>query len=1007
VVEVVARRRAARATRALGWVLLALCSLVLLIAFGVPLIVRGPVLARLVQHASKDLCGTARITGGHVSLNVAPALLSGRPFDVVINGARIREPGGNDVMRARTVQARLAVHRNPWRVVVESARISDGKWAVVENVLGTELEQALRKIPPGGRDACAVPAAPKPPPPGGRPVGSPLTIQAIALHNMSIVLSFSSWAVTLDEVDARGSLEVRSAGEWTQFLFDARDVITRKRGSLRVGPRGESTPVFPFDDVEIPRVAVTADAPQDLLLTVAAARTADAVLSGHARFTNVFAPKKWNADAGMELDARWKDIGMPLARNALWADVGEGLAGQRTGLVTSLHGPFDKLTGVATLRGRDFSLRADLLPRARYALDVRLDDFDTTPFVPRERRALLAGRLDGRLSLTARLDPSAGGPAASLDAIELALQRTHAARKSGDLPARWVVSRSFRPRSADELRLDLGAVDYRDDTVQIDAFRVAAPSVQFAGRARAERHAKSGDVAVSLWSQPGARFTWGGETFSPPPLVAARVAPGRSVTVERFSVKRVGGGAIDVGGKVRFDGHLDLQAAVRAYPLAHIPGVAAARAPVRNAAVGALLRGQLDAALAVTGRAQRPSLSGTLALSQVAWAGHPLGGGRVTFAGLPGGTRFDGQLLDGIDVRGTLHQSLEADDQVTVALRDLPLRAWLPPRAAPLGPRATGEINWRHTADREELRVSRLFVTARGAEADATGIVRLDPDDPPASSVEGTVTARIDARALAGGLSPKLTAAGDARIHATVRGTIGAPTVRGDAQLEGLTVNWPESPFGAVRLDGALGMEGRTLAVGPLWARFQSGGRLHIGGTRGIGSVVLAPRGAPLPVTDVDLAVRGSGITTAHPIAGLSLNGLALGASLTNASPSTLQAVGTVYLGRDFFQLNSKDGKSKPKQASPGPAAAPSPTPHLADRIRIHLRIVGPDDAMTIGVPHAPDITIDPDCLVEGPLTSLHISGSVKGDGVYSRVALAVADWFTSRNLRGCDFGPH
>ena len=61
---------------------------------------------------------------------------------------------------------------------------------------------------------------------------------------------------------------------------------------------------------------------------------------------------------------------------------------------------------------------------------------------------------------------------------------------------------------------------------------------------------------------------------------------------------------------------------------------------------------------------------------------------------------------------------------------------------------------------------------------------------------------------------------------------------------------------------------------------------------------------------------------------------------------------------------------------------------------------------MTIGVPVAPDVTIDPDCLVEGQLSSPRISGRVKGNGVYSRAVLAIADWFTSRDLRGCDLAP-
>jgi hypothetical protein len=161
-----------------------------------------------------------------------------------------------------------------------------------------------------------------------------------------------------------------------------------------------------------------------------------------------------------------------------------------------------------------------------------------------------------------------------------------------------------------------------------------------------------------------------------------------------------------------------------------------------------------------------------------------------------------------------------------------------------------------------------------------------------------------------------------------------------------------------------------------------------------------------LPVSDVDLTVKAAGITTAHPIAGLSLHGLGLHVRLTQPNATVLNAAGSVYLGRDFFQLNAGGKKKEPKEEPPKPAAPSPPTPSLADNVRLHLRIVGPDDAMTIGVPVAPDVTIDPDCLVEGQLSSPRISGRVKGNGVYSRAVLAIADWFTSRDLRGCDLAP-
>ena len=73
----------------------------------------------------------------------------------------------------------------------------------------------------------------------------------------------------------------------------------------------------------------------------------------------------------------------------------------------------------------------------------------------------------------------------------------------------------------------------------------------------------------------------------------------------------------------------------------------------------------------------------------------------------------------------------------------------------------------------------------------------------------------------------------------------------------------------------------------------------------------------------------------------------------------------------------------------------------------MRLRLVGPDDTMMVDVPYAPDVTIGARCLVEGPLASPRVSGELTGDGLYSRAVLTVADWFTSRDLRKCDLGPH
>jgi hypothetical protein len=51
-------------------------------------------------------------------------------------------------------------------------------------------------------------------------------------------------------------------------------------------------------------------------------------------------------------------------------------------------------------------------------------------------------------------------------------------------------------------------------------------------------------------------------------------------------------------------------------------------------------------------------------------------------------------------------------------------------------------------------------------------------------------------------------------------------------------------------------------------------------------------------------------------------------------------------------------------------------------------------------------VTVGLHCTINGPIAKPEIAGQVRGSGLYSRVALTVADWFTSRNLRQCDFGP-
>jgi len=172
----------------------------------------------------------------------------------------------------------------------------------------------------------------------------------------------------------------------------------------------------------------------------------------------------------------------------------------------------------------------------------------------------------------------------------------------------------------------------------------------------------------------------------------------------------------------------------------------------------------------------------------------------------------------------------------------------------------------------------------------------------------------------------------------------------------------------------------------------------------GSGRVVLAAGGAPLPVSDVQLTVLAAGLKTVQPISGLSLGGLGMNVRVTETDQTTLRLVGDVQLGRNLFQFVKRGGKTDGKKGATG--AKPARPPGFADHVWLHLRVIGPDRAVTVDVPRIPDVTIDVGCLVEGPLTAPVITGRVKGHNLYSRAALAIGDWFTERNLRGCDLAP-
>jgi autotransporter translocation and assembly factor TamB len=285
----------------------------------------------------------------------------------------------------------------------------------------------------------------------------------------------------------------------------------------------------------------------------------------------------------------------------------------------------------------------------------------------------------------------------------------------------------------------------------------------------------------------------------------------------------------------------------------------------------------------------------------------------------------------------------------------------------------------------------------------------IDWSRPDAAALEGKLTATADGRELGRWLGDGATSAGMARFAGQVSGPVGAPRIVGQASFDNLTVSWPRSPVGAVHVNGPIAIDGREIAVGPLMVQLENGGWLKIAGSQGAGRLTVARGGALVPVHGADLTIEGGGLGTMRPVAGLSVNDLALGLRLAEDGINRVRLTGDVRLGHNVLDVRelrkgaTAEGAEKPK---PAPAKRPTRQPGLLDRITVDVRVTGPDDAVRVRVPYAPEVTVGLNCNVRGVLASPRISGKVRGSGAYSRAALATADRFTERDLRGCDFGP-
>jgi len=690
-----------------------------LLATLLPLVVRGPVARWAFRRATSSLCGSFEISGGHFGWAAIWQLVSGRPIELVIEGLKIDGPDEKNVFTAARMEATLAVHLRPFSLVVSNALMARGAWrlALIPNEIG--LGDAFRAVPEAGRHACLDPHAVAKPKKRGGAAGS-IAVRDLRFQEVDVDLEFPTWGLELARANAVGSLS--AGGPGPPLLFEVRDVIAAV-GALRLGRRGEAwTARIPFDAVSIASVGVTPEAPSNLQLDVASAETGHARLSGRAGFLNIFPVKAGQPPPGvpgLDADVHWAGFGGALTGlDATWRPQGAWAAHLDGDMRAKVSGPFTALEGSLKIEGGATRIEARVA-RARADLDLALAGVDTSWMLDPALRPLLGGLVHGHFHATAHLWPTFAGIDAEIPDADLRLDRRRApsgprhyqlrigkavGRPVGDGDTLHASVTSVRLADA-ELRLDGLRAEWIGLSARVDA-RVAfatPPKRPDAGRARRERSLVEarGTLAVAKAEDwiPGGAVTGPlhlgataqgtiervelGLTFPPPGSVGvygqrfmlprrldAVLASGVGITVPRFQLRRVGGGTIEVGGRLGA-GKVAASLGIRDYPAAAIPGLPRDKLP------GAL-SGTLSADLTLGGALEHPTAEGTIGVAALAFDRRPIGD---VEAKLRLGTErgeVEATIDPGVTIAARVRRRPTPTLEGTLSIRDRALGPWLP-----------------------------------------------------------------------------------------------------------------------------------------------------------------------------------------------------------------------------------------------------------------------------------------------------------------------------------------
>jgi hypothetical protein len=230
-------------------------------------------------------------------------------------------------------------------------------------------------------------------------------------------------------------------------------------------------------------------------------------------------------------------------------------------------------------------------------------------------------------------------------------------------------------------------------------------------------------VALGLAFAPPTAIGVYGQRFLLPRKLDTVYAAHVGVTVPKFQLRHVGGGTIELGGRLGENGKVAASLAVRDYPVGAIPGLD------HEGKLGALT-GTLRADLALGGPFERPSLHGQLSVAKLALDRRPVGDVETNLRlGTEGGD-LDATIDPGITLHARVRRRPALAIDATVAVRERALGPWLPPPLAGAAITVSGDAKLGY----------------RPADLEGEGLLRLAGPGLEGAQLEGQVHG-LDARA--------------------------------------------------------------------------------------------------------------------------------------------------------------------------------------------------------------------------------------------------------------------